>query len=193
MGKLAVLIGAVTLAAGLGATSNSPRTGTETLTGVATGFATKSLDTNIPVRVVFSGLVDTSDSMLGGNQICTHPAPGETSCESQTVTASSLAGKLVLTNNVKSVQLHGPRWTRSGNTCYVKYRLTATYTVDGSKSTGKFAGATGHGTYTFGIVTASTLPKRATCTSSETNNTGKPIAKDTSIAVKASGPLTLKS
>lgn len=187
MGNLAVLMGAVTLAAGFGASSNSPRTGTETLTGVATGSAaTMSLNNNhpYPVRVRFSGLVHTSGSLSSGNQICTHPAPGETSCVSQYATASSSAGKLVLTANVKSIQLHGPRLTKSGNTCYRRYVVTVSYTVDGSKSSGKFAGATGHGTYTSAIVTASALP----CASPETNN-----AKATSITFKASGPLTLKS
>jgi len=64
------------------------------------------------------------------------------------------------------------------------------YTVLGSKSTGKFAGATGGGTYAITILAeANLLPGKTTCSA---NNTGNAIAKGASITFKATGPLTLK-
>ena len=58
-----------------------------------------------------------------------------------------------------------------------------------SKSTGKFAGATGHGTYAITILAAANLLS---------DNTvcdwlpGYELAKGTSVTFKASGPLTLR-
>ena len=80
---------------------------------------------------------------------------------------------------------------KSGSTCYFKLDGgTGTYTVLGSKSTGKFAGATGSGTYAITILAeANLLPGKTTCSA---NNTGNAIAKGTSITFKATGPLTLK-
>jgi hypothetical protein len=79
---------------------------------------------------------------------------------------------------------------RSGTTCY--FRLdggTGTYTVLGSESTGRFAGATGHGTYALTILTeASMLPDKTFCDLLS----GNVSAKGTSVTFKASGPLTLK-
>ena len=58
------------------------------------------------------------------------------------------------------------------------------------QSTGKFAGATGSGTYAITILAeANLLPGKTTCSA---NNTGNAIAKGASITFKATGPLTLK-
>jgi hypothetical protein len=66
---------------------------------------------------------------------------------------------------------------------------TGTYTVLGSESTGRFAGATGHGTYALTILTeASMLPDKTFCDLLS----GNVSAKGTSVTFKASGPLTLK-
>ena len=56
---------------------------------------------------------------------------------------------------------------------------------------GKFAGATGSGTYAITLLAeANLLPGKTSCSA---NNTGNVIAKGASITFKATGPLTLKS
>ncbi len=54
---------------------------------------------------------------------------------------------------------------KSGSTCYFTQNGgTGTYTVLGSKSTGKFAGATGSGTYAITLLAeANLLAGRTTC------------------------------
>jgi hypothetical protein len=62
---------------------------------------------------------------------------------------------------------------RAAKICRPVYRPS--YTVLGSKSTGKFAGATGSGTYAITILAeANLLPGKTTCSA---NNTGNAIAK----------------
>ena len=79
---------------------------------------------------------------------------------------------------------------QSGSTCYFTASVTGVYTVAGSQSTGKFAGATGGGAYvTTVVVGADLLPGRTTCSVS---SAGAVIAKGTSITYRASGPLTVK-
>lgn len=79
---------------------------------------------------------------------------------------------------------------KSGRTCYFAAGSTGVYTVVRSQSTGKFAGATGSGTYVTTIALgADLMPGRTTCT---VNNVGNVIPKGTLITFRASGPLTLK-
>lgn len=185
MRKVAVLTGAVALAAALSACGSSSNTGTETVTAVVTGSAAaKVLNSNSSTltlpSVVFSGPVDTSMSSwsLGGNQ-ATH-------------TFATPAGKLTVNRKITSNQSQPILTSKSGNACYFKLAAqTGTYTVDGSQSSGKFAGATGHGTFAItAVAAADLLPGKTTCT---LNNTGNVIAKGASIDFKASGPLTVKS
>ena len=81
---------------------------------------------------------------------------------------------------------------KSGSTCYFTQNGGGgKYKVDGSKSTGKFADATGSGTFVTTIVAAADLlPGKTTCTP---NNTGNVLPTSASITFKASGPLTIKS
>jgi hypothetical protein len=185
--------GTVVLAIGLaaGSTAASASTsGTETLTAVISGAAAAALlnsNGNPSFKfpsMVFSGPVDTSTSnvTLGNNKKT--PA---------THTFVSPVGNLVVHRTAKSKGQAQPSVTaKSGSTCYFKQNGGGgSYTVDGSKSTGKFAGATGSGTFALTIVAAADLlPGKTTCTS---NNTGSVVSKGASITFKASGPLTLKS
>jgi hypothetical protein len=188
MRKLSVLVGALALAAALGACSGSNTSGTETLTAVVSGSSAAKLlnsNSNAPLifpAMVFSGPVNTSVNhfALGNSDSATH-------------TFITPAGDLAITRTVKNSAQSQPSVTgKSGSTCSFKFRAgTGTYVVNGSKSTGKFAGATGHGNYSISFVAeADLLAGKTTCSD---NNTGSVIAKGAAITFRASGPLTIKS
>jgi hypothetical protein len=186
--------GAIALAIGLAACSSSGSSsgtsGTETLTGEASGTAAANQlnsNSNAPLAfqtLVFTGPVATSMS---------NPSLGSGKSATATHTFVTPAGNFTVTRTVTSKGQAQPSVTaKTGSTCYFKQNAGGgTYTVDGSKSTGKFAGATGSGTFATTIVAAADLlPGKTTCT---TDNTGNVIPKGASITFKASGPLTLKS
>jgi hypothetical protein len=81
-------------------------------------------------------------------------------------------------------------WIRTGDSCsFVATFDKGTYTVV-SGSTGKFAGATGHGSY---LITATgTAPLAKGKTSCAFPNTGNVSTQGASIIFAASGPITLK-
>jgi hypothetical protein len=65
------------------------------------------------------------------------------------------------------------------------------YLVDGSRSTGQFAGASGNGSYQITVHGAAPLlPNKTTCT---TGDTGDVVPQGTSISFRAVGPLAPKS
>lgn len=196
MRRLAGLAGAVVLAAAVGgcsssssSTSASPMSGTETLTGTLAGEAAVTwlnrYGSASPsfASLVFTGPVDTTlTGPLTVGRGNAHPA---------TQTFVTPAGNLTVQYTAKTYGGGQPTATgRSGTTCH--FRLdggTGTYVVLGSQSTGKFAGATGHGTYAFTILTAANmLADKTFCDLLS----GSLSAKSTSITFKASGPLTLK-
>jgi hypothetical protein len=193
---LAGLAEAVVLAAAVGACSSSassisasPMSGTETLIGTMTGAAAarwlNSYGSAPPsfASLVFTGPVDTT--LTGPVTV------GSGNATPATHTFATPAGNLTVQYTVKTYGGGQPIVTgRSGTTCY--FRLdggTGTYTVLGSESTARFAGATGHGTYALTILTAaSMLPDKTFCDLLS----GNVSAKGTSVTFKASGPLTLK-
>jgi len=187
MRTVAVLTGAVALAAALSACGSSNTSGTETITAVVKGSAAATIlnsrNSNLAFpSLVFSGPVNTSIShfSLNGSNKATH-------------TFVTPAGNLAVTRSVKSNGQSQPTVTgKSGKACDFKFSAgTGTYVVDGSKSTGKFAGATGHGNYSISFVAeADLMPGKTTCSD---NNTGNVIAKRAEISFRASGPLTIKS
>lgn len=193
MRKLATtLSGTVVLAIGIAAGStaaSASSSGTETLTAVVSGAAAaKLLNSNgnpaltFP-SAVFSGPVNTSTSNVTlGN--------GKKSAATHTFVTP--AGNFVVDRTAKSKGQPQPIVTgKSGSTCYFKQNGGGSYTVNGSKSTGKFAGATGSGTFASTIIAAADLlPGKTTCTA---NNTGNVVPTGASITFKASGPLTIKS
>jgi len=202
MRKLAALTGAVALAAGLGACSSSgssstsspsakatTMSGTETITATVAGTAAakqlNSTASNAPltfIKIVFTGPVATSVSPFtlgGGNKT--------------TGTFKTPAGNLVVTHSSgnKGGQANPTVTGKTGDVCYFKQTFAAgTYTVDGAKSTGKFAGATGSGTFAINMTAAAKLSSgKTTCT---TNNTGSILATGASVTFKGTGPLTVK-
>lgn len=189
---VATLSGAVALAIGLAAGSTAASgssSGTETLTGVMSGAAAAKLlnsNGNPPLKftsLVFSGPVVTSISNAGIG-----------SGKSVTATHAFVtpAGSLTVTRTVTSTGQAQPTVTgKIGNTCHFTQNIgTGTYTVDSSKSSGKFEGATGSGNFAVTIVASADLSAgKTTCSA---NNTGKVMARGASITFKASGPLTLK-
>lgn len=199
MRKLAGLAGAVVLAAAVGACASSgsstsgtaaaaPRSGTETITAMLTGGPAASYlnsggatPPSFP-SVVFAGVVTTTirgPVTLGG-------ATGKT----VTHTFVTPAGNLTIQRTEKTRNTQLAPAGRSGSTCYFAASSSGVYTVVGSQSTGKFAGATGGGTYLTRVVVGADLqPGRTTCS---VGNAGAVIAEGTSIIYRASGPLTVK-
>ena len=199
MRKLAGLAGAIALAAAVGACSSSggstgatatamPRSGIETITATLAGAPAASYFDSGGITppsfpsVVFAGVVNTTirgPVTLGGST-------GKT----VTHTFVTPAGNLTIrrTEKIRNNQL-APAG-QSGSTCYFTASVTGVYTVVGSQSTGKFAGATGSGTYVTTVAVGADLqPGRTTCSVS---NADSVIAKGTSIIYRASGPLTVK-
>ena len=197
MRKLAGLAGAIALAAVAGACSSSgtgatataaSRSGTETITATLTGAPAVSYlnsggatPPSFP-SVVFAGVVNTT--IRGPVTL------GRSTAKTATHTFVTPAGNLTIrrTRKIRNPQL-APAG-QSGRTCFFTASTTGVYTVVGSQSTGKFAGATGGGTYvTTVVVGADLLPGRTTCSVS---SAGTVVAKGSSITYRASGPLTVK-
>jgi hypothetical protein len=82
------------------------------------------------------------------------------------------------------------RWTLKGGNCYFATTFDkGSYTVV-TGSTGKFAGATGHGSYLIAATGSAPLAKgKTTCSF---NSTGPVSAHGASITFVGSGPLTVK-
>jgi hypothetical protein len=167
----------------------TPVSGIETLTGTLTGaVAVKWLNSYGNAAPSFASLVLTGpvDTVISGPV-----SVGTGSATTATPTFVTPAGNFTVQYTVKTDSGVLPTVTgKSGSTCY--FRLdggTGTYTVLGSNSTGKFSGATGHGTYAITILAAANLLS---------DNTvcdwlpGYELAKGTSVTFKASGPLTLR-
>jgi hypothetical protein len=198
MRKLTALSAIVVLAGALAACSSSSSSGTpaakptaSTMSGTETINATVSgkmaahmlvSSSNAPLqfpKITFTGPVVTSLSpfTLGG--------PNKGLAEFKTP-AGTLAVDHTSGNNGGGKAV----WTRSGNVCtFHQVFSKGTYVVDGAKSTGKFAGATGSGTFTISAVATMDLMHGTKCT---TKGTGNPMASGTAITFHASGPLTVK-
>ena len=197
MRKLAGLAGAVALAAAVAACSSSgsgtsatatTMSGTETITATLTGASAASYFSSggatppsFPA-VVFAGVVNTT--IRGPVTL------GYSTAKTATHTFVTPAGNLTIRRTRKTRNTELTPAGQSGSACYFTASSTGVYTVVGSQSTGKFAGATGGGTYVTAVVVgADLLPGRTTCSVS---SAGTVIAKGTSITYRASGPLTVK-
>jgi hypothetical protein len=199
MRKLAGLAGAIVLAAAVGACSSSgsstsatatatPRPGTETITATLTGAPAASYfnsggatPPSFP-SVVFAGVVNTT--IRGPVTL------GHSTATTVTYTFVTPAGNLTIRRTQKTFNNQLAPAGHSGGTCYFTASTTGVYTVVGSRSTGKFAGATGGGTYVTTVVVGADLqPGRTTCS---LNSAGNVVAQGTSITYRASGPLTVR-
>jgi hypothetical protein len=188
MRKLTAFAGVVALAVWLGACGSSSTSGTETFTAVLAGAAAaNNFNSNSNVGLTFRTLTFTGPV----NTTATNVSLGGSS--SGSVTFHTAAGDFAVTHTQKTNGNENPTITgKVGDTCHLKGSGgTGTYTVDGSKSTGSFAGATGSGNYNINYAAAATLhPGDSTCTA---NNIGNVVATGASITFHASGPLTVKS
>jgi hypothetical protein len=197
--KLAALAGAVVIAAVAAACSSGPTTksGTETITGTESGQAVVTLlnsSANVqPVFPVFTytGPVNTvakNFKLPGGD------------AKTETDTLLTPAGNLTLTHTrtYQAGQTTKPTLTgKSGSVCIFSFTAeSGTFVAVPSKSTGQFAGATGHGTYKITINMGAALPAgKTTCNVKDFGPHGPtPIAQQgTSFVFRATGPLTVKS
>jgi hypothetical protein len=193
MKKLAALTGAIALIGALGACSSSassstaaaasksaaPKPAIETMTGKVTGAAAVANTTVIPLKL--TGVVNTTGTFTVPSGNATHA----------TVTFPTKAGNFV----VAAVVLN-PNATPTvvnAAACRFIYTGHVTYTVDGSKSTGTFAGATGSGKAT--LVFEADAPKytsgsdKGKCNMS---NNAQPMAAGALTTFAAAGPLKLK-
>jgi hypothetical protein len=140
MKNLAALTAGIALAAGLAACSSSSsstatattahKSGTEVIYGKLTGSA--AMANNPTFHLTLTGPVATTGMIPLGSS----PKKGATH------TFTTAAGGLAVTLGSAGKNTGG---LKSAKTCLIVFTTTVPFTVDGSKSTGKFAGATGAG------------------------------------------------
>ena len=184
--NLAALTGAIALVGVLGACSSSsssssathsatasaaPMSGTETTYGKGSAAMVNSL----VFHVTLTGPVDTTGT--------TTPL-GARSAKGVSYTATTAAGNLVVTADSAGTTTGT---VKSTTTCLWASKTTVPFTVDGAKSTGKFAGATGSGTTV--IAFSGDLPKLS---NGQCNQNAVPSAKTAVGTFSATGKLTLK-
>lgn len=190
----AAAVGACSSSGGSTSSSTSAKptatamSGTETITATLAGAAAASyLSSNGNTQPLFPSLVFTGpvNTTVKGPVML-----GSSNAKTATHTFVTPAGKLTIQRTRQTAQSQPTPAGQSGSTCYFTAKSTGTYTVVGSQSTGKFAGATGSGTYVESVtIAAGLLPGKATCSVS---NVGNVVAKGTSLTFRASGPLTVK-
>lgn len=189
MKKLAPLAAAVALAAGVTACSSSgsssqgaggapastaPTAGTEKIYGKVTGTA--AMANNLVFHLTFTGPVGTTaTNALGGP-----PKKG------QSHTFRTAAGNLVVTLGGAGTTTGG---LKSPQTCLFGYSRTVPFTVNGAKSTGRFAGATGSGTAVLAF--SGNLPKLGNGTCDQSQN-AQPSAKTAVSTFTATAALTIR-
>jgi hypothetical protein len=177
--KLAGVAGGIAIAALAAACSSSPTTttGTETWQAKETGAAV--VGSQAPTyHLTFTGPVKTTGTFT----------PPNNNAVKSTVTFKTTAGNLVV--NADLPQNANPPTVFNPKTCLFVQTLTGTYTVVGSKSTGSFKGATGHGTVK--DVFSATVPKLANGTCNQSNS-AQPLAAGAYTTLYVTGPLTVTS
>jgi hypothetical protein len=174
----AAVLGALVLALAAGCsstTTTTAKTGTETLTGKVTGAAAVASSTTIPLKL--AGVVNTTSSITLN------------SSKSTTGVFKTPAGNLVVTHT----NSNGTGSIVNAAKCEFRQVIAVTYTVIGSKSTGKFAGASGHGKAT--VIFEGDGPKytsgskKGQCNQS---NNAQPIPAGAFSTFTGAGPLTIK-
>jgi hypothetical protein len=159
----------------LASTAAKPVTGPESITGTVHGKAATANVPNIPLS--FTGVVATTDHgfELGG------------SASSNTHTLTTPAGKLTVTATGQQEQSQ----TLNPKTCWTTYTVDQQITFVASKSTGKFAGASGPGAYQ--VYFGAYLPRytsgkdKGQC---NTSNNAQPLTKGAVATFLAAGVLT---
>lgn len=192
MKKLAAFTGAIALVGALGACSSSssstgaaatksatPKPTAQIVAGQVTGAAAVAKTTVIPLKL--TGVVDTTGTVTLPNTNATHV----------TVTFATKAGNLVVAASAPDANA-APTVVNAAQ-CRGKSTIHATYTVDGSTSTGTFAGATGSGKAT--VVFEADGPKYTSGSQNgqcNMSNNAQPLATGALATFAAAGPLTLK-
>ncbi len=184
---LAAVTATIALTAGLAACSSSssaatptaktsaaPTSGTETIYGKLTGPAVTT--GNPVIHLTLTGLVATTGKA----------AVGSTPRKGESLTFRTGAGNLAVTYG--SAPAPTGRLI-SASTCLVVVKLTVPFSVDGAKSTGKFADATGTGKAV--AVVSGDLPKLSSGKCNE-SNTAHLTAKTAVARFKATVKLTVK-
>jgi len=184
----AALAGATFLALGLaGCSSGSgPASGTQTVTGSISGSAAADLiNSNSEGPLTFPSLAFTGPVSAS--------AANATIDTSTTKTIQTSAGIFAVTLRLRNKPVTQRTWTgeHNGLCTFSQNARSGNYLVDGSQSTGGFAGATGNGSYVITILGAAPLlTGKTTCT---TTNTGDVVPQGASIDFRAVGPLAPKS
>jgi hypothetical protein len=160
------------------ACSSNSSAGTETITGQISGHATDANDPTIPLT--FRGPVNATASW-------TLPtANGTRLVTTFRTTAGNLTLNVTLLNPSSQAQYAGPP-------CRYAVTTQVAYTVDGAKSTGKFAGASGSGraAVTFSVE----VPKQAGTPYCEDLNNPRtqPLNGTGKIVFTGAGPLTVRT
>ena len=180
MRKLVVLGGAaVIVAAAACSSSTSTTAGTEVIQGKQMpGAAVENQNFTPTYPLAFTGPVAAT---------ATWSPPGGNATKVATTFKTS-AGNLVVNADVPNA--NNPPTKINSTTCLAVSTITGTYTVDGSKSTGKFKGATGSGKIV--DVFAATAPKLSDGKCNTSPN-ATPLAAGAYTTFYAAGPLTVTS
>lgn len=157
--------------------STKPATvsGTERFYGTVRGAAVVS---NQPTTypLTFTGPVTTTGKFTPPDNNNTH----------QVGVFQTAAGNMYV-NATVSGQNTQPQ--AAGADCLYKIPINAAYVVDGAKSTGKFAGATGHGTARVSVEFHAPKLANGHC---DMSKNAKPLTSGAVSTFTASGPLTVK-
>jgi hypothetical protein len=192
MNGRAALAAVIVLAAGLAACSSSSSggstaagsakpsasaSGTETIYGKLTGPAMiAQADNNAPIPMVFTGPVATTASIV----------LGKLATKGESVAFKTPVGDLAITFDATIV-----RADTLVSTCLVVVTGTVPFTVDGAKSTGKFAGAIGTGKAT--LKASGDLPKLSSGTCVVRQHHGLPFVPKTAVfTFRATIKLTIR-
>jgi hypothetical protein len=150
-------------------------TGTEVMKGTVTGKAVIANTTTY--HLTLTGPVSTTGTWTSPNGNATKV----------TTTFTTPAGNLVV--NADAPDANNPPTASNASTCLFKSTIHATYVVDGAKSTGKFAGATGSGDV---AVTFAAYTPKLSNGKCNTSNSAQPLAAGAVSTFTATGPLTIK-
>jgi hypothetical protein len=172
-GGLTVLVLAGTPALASSHATTATRTGPEVISGMVTGKAAVAKAPTVPVT--FAGLVSARGSISLG------------SSTSKTHTLMSSAGKLIVLGTGKQNSQ-----TVNKKTCHFSFTQDVTYTVEGSQSTGAFAGSSGPGAAQVHFAAYeprfTSGPHKGQC-----NGSAPPLAKGAVASFLASTVLTTRS
>jgi len=148
--------------------------GIEMITGTVTDTAANA--GNPAFRLTFRGPVNTTGTaVLGGS------SPEKGQHRRYATAAGNLA--VVVSGTVTTELL------LSATSCRYSFTTIVSYTVDGQMSTGKFAGAAGHGTVT--VTEQADDPKLANGECNESSK-AQPVAGTVTDMLTGGGPLTVK-